>query len=281
MVFAGILIMANGAILKWVTTDYPAGQIIFTRSVFIWFPLAYLIARSGGFRTVRFSRPKFHIIRGCCVIASAFLYVIGLRYLPLADMTAITFSAPIFITVLAPYLLGESVGWRRWSAVIVGFMGIVIIARPTGEGLAVAAVFPLGMAFWAAIRDIITRRMTETESSNAILFSTTAIVMVAGLLTAPFGWKPPTIQDFALMAGAGLFAGFGHHFMIEAFRNAKAVMLAPFRYLAIVWAAALGYAIWGDLPDGWAFFGIGLVIMSGLYIFQREIKLRRAARVAE
>ncbi len=277
MLFAGILMSGNNAMLKWVTSGYPPGEIMFIRGIFIWLPIAILIARAGGPRTIIIQRPHFHFIRGACVVGSAFMYITGLRYLPLADMTAISFSTPLFVTALAPFLLGEVVGWRRWSAVAVGFIGIIIVTRPTGDALQLAVLLPLGSAFWAGIRDMVTRRMTTTDSSNGILCTTTAMVMVAGLLTFPFGWKMPTGPDFALMAIAGLFAGFGHHFMIEAFRHAEAVMVSPFRYLMIVWAILLGYFIWGDLPDAYVIAGIVLVILSGLYIFHREIVRRRAA----
>ena len=277
MLAAGVLMTINNAILKWVTTGYPPGEIIFIRGAFIWVPIAIFIARSGGMRTVRITRPGLHLARGSTVIMSAFLYIVGLRFLPLADVTAINFSTPLFVTMLAPLFLGEIVGWRRWSAVVVGFAGIVLITRPTESLIGLAVLLPIGAALGAALRDLITRRMTETESSNAILCTTTAMVMLAGLATLPFGWKLPTMADFGLMAAAGLLAGFGHYFMIEAFRHAEAVLVSPFRYLMIVWAVLLGYLFWGDLPDEWVIGGICLVIASGVYIFHREVVRRRLA----
>ena len=280
MLAAGVLMTFNNAILKWVTVGYPAGQIIFTRGVFIWLPIALLIWRSGGVRTVRIQRVELHGARAACLVLSAFMYVTGLRYLPLADVTAISFSTPLFVTALAPFLLRETVGWRRWSAVIVGFLGIVTIARPSGNIAALAVLLPVGSAFWAAMRDIVTRRMTATESSNAILCTTTAVVMLAGLATLPFGWRMPTPIDLGLMALCGILAGFGHHYMIEAFRNAEAVLVSPFRYVTMLWAVLLGFVVWGDLPDEWVVLGVVLVILSGVYIFQRELFLR-ARRKAE
>jgi drug/metabolite transporter (DMT)-like permease len=276
MLIAGLLMTANNAILKWVTGGYPAGEVIFIRGIFIWLPIAILIARQGGLRTVRVTHWPLHGVRAGCVVVSAFMYIIGLRYLPLADVTAISFSTPLFVTMMAPLMLGEVVGWRRWSAVLVGFLGILTITRPTENIVGLAVLLPIGSALCAGLRDLITRRMTETESSNAILCTTTAAVMLAGLLTAPFGWKMPTAIDMGLMAAGGLLAGFGHHFMIEAFRHAEAVIVSPFRYLMIVWAIVLGYLVWGDLPDRWVIIGIVLVIISGLYIFHREMVRRRA-----
>ena len=281
MLLAGLLMTGNNAILKWLTTGYPVGEIIFIRGVFIWLPIAYFIARSGGLLSIRITRFRLHAVRAGCVAFSAFIYILGLRYLPLADVTAIGFSTPLFVTALATFLLGEVVGWRRWSAVVVGFFGIIIITRPTGDVVTIAVLFPIGSAFWTGIRDMVTRRMVTTESSNAILITSTGAVMIAGLCTSPFGWKMPSTQDFGLMACAGLFSGFGHYFMIEAFRHAEVVIVSPFRYLTIVWAITLGYLIWGDFPDTYVIAGIILVICSGLYILHREIVVRRQARAAQ
>jgi len=281
MLLAGLLMTGNNAILKWLTAGYPVGEIIFIRGIFIWLPIAYFIARSGGFLSIRITRLRLHAVRAGCISFSAFIYILGLRYLPLADVTAIGFSTPLFVTALATFLLGETVGWRRWSAVFVGFLGIVIITRPTGDVVTIAVLFPIGSAFWTGIRDMVTRRMVTTESSNAILITSTAAVMIAGLCTSPFGWKAPTTEDFALMACAGLFSGFGHYFMIEAFRHAEVVIVSPFRYLTIVWAIAMGYLIWGDFPDHYVLGGVVLVICSGLYILHREIVVRRRARAAQ
>jgi drug/metabolite transporter (DMT)-like permease len=278
MLLGGLVMTFNNAILKWLSVGYPPGQIMFIRSIFIWLPIAYFIARSGGLLTIRVTRIHMHAVWSACMIFSTIIYIIGLRYLPLADVTAIGFSTPMLVTALATFLLGEVVGWRRWSAVVAGFLGILIIAKPTGDVATLAVLFPLGSAFWTAIREILTRRMVTTESSNAILATSTAAVMLAGLCTAPFGWMMPSLQDFALMACAGLFAGFGHYFMIEAFRSAEVVIVSPFRYVTILWAIALGYLAWGDLPDKYVIIGILLVVASGLYILHREIVVARRRR---
>ena len=280
IVLGGFLMTANNAILKWLTVGYPPGEIMFIRGIFIWLPIAYFIARSGGLLSIRITRPGFHVVRGGCIVFSAFVYIIGLRYLPLADVTAIGFSTPLFVTALATFLLGETVGWRRWSAVVVGFLGIIVITKPTGDVVTLAVLFPLGSAFWTSVRDLVTRRMVASESSNAILVTSTAAVMLAGLCSAPFGWRSPSLQDFSLMVCAGFFNGFGHYFMIEAFRNAEVVIVSPFRYLTIVWAILLGYFFWRDLPDHLVLSGIALVVASGIYILHREIVVRRRARAA-
>lgn len=280
MMLGGLLMTGNNAILKWLTAGYPVGEIIFIRGIFFWLPIAYFIMRSGGLLSIRITRLRLHAVRAGCIVFSAFIYIIGLRYLPLADVTAIGFSAPLFVTALATFLLGEVVGWRRWSAVVIGFLGILIITKPTSGVVSLAVLFPIGSAVWTSIRDLVTRRMVSTESSNAILITSTAAVMLAGLCTAPFGWQMPTREDLGLMVCAGLFSGFGHYFMIEAFRHAEAVIVSPFRYLTIVWAITLGYAVWGDFPDKYVILGVIVVICSGLYILHREIAVRRRRQQA-
>jgi len=159
--------------------------------------------------------------------------------------------------------------------VIVGFIGVLVITRPTGDLARLAALLPLGSAFAAALRDLITRRMTARESSNAILITTTSAVMLAGLFTLPYGWRMPTPGDVGLLAMGGIVTGFGHYCMIETFRHAEAALVAPFKYSSILWAAALGFLFWGDLPDAWVVAGTIIVVASGLYILHRELVRRR------
>ena len=272
---AGTFFMSlNNAILKWMSASYPAGQILFMRGSFIFIPIAIFIWRAGGFRSVRVDSYGGHAIRAFCTVVSAFLFVNGVRYLPLADITAITFAGPLFITMLATLMLGEFVGWRRWSAVIVGFIGVLIITRPTGDVIRLAVLLPLGSALAAALRDLITRRIAPRETSNAILVTTTAAVALSGLATLPMGWIVPTAADLGLFALGGIVSGCGHYCMIETFRHAEAGLVAPFKYSSILYAVALGYLFWGDLPDAWVIAGTVILVASGLYILHRELARR-------
>ena len=274
---AGSFFMSlNNAFLKWLSAGYPAGQILFMRSSFIFVPIAFFIWHAGGFKSVRVVHAKLHIWRACCVICSAFLFLNAVRLMPLADVIAITFAGPLFLTMLATPVLGEHVGARRWAAVIVGFIGVLIIIRPGGDLWRLAALLPLGTALADATRDLITRRMTARETSNAILVTTTAAVGLAGLCTVVSGtWILPTPSDFGLMVLCGLITGFGHYCMIETYRLAEAGLVAPFRYSSILWAGGLGYIFWGDLPDEWVIAGTIVLIASGLYILHRELVRRR------
>jgi drug/metabolite transporter (DMT)-like permease len=275
---AGSFFMSlNNAILKWLSAGYPAGQVLFMRSSFIFVAIGFFIWRAGGFQSARIGNPKVHLLRASCVVCSAFLFMNAVRLLPLADVIAITFVAPLFLTALATPVLGEHVGVRRWAAVAVGFIGMLIIIRPGGDLWRLAALLPLGTALMDATRDLFTRRMTNArETANGILVTTTAAVGLAGLCTIVAGtWKMPSSEDFALIAVGGLITGCGHYCMVETFRMAEAGLVAPFRYSSILWAGGLGYIFWDDLPDQWVVAGTVILIASGVYILHRELVRRR------
>lgn len=281
MVASSFFMNLNNAILKWLSTGYPAGQILFMRALFICVPIAFFIWRAGGFESVRIVSYRGHVLRAVFTVASAFMFVNGVRYLPLADAIAISFAGPLFITMLATPVLGEHVGIRRWAAVVVGFLGVLIITRPTGDVARLAVLLPLGSAFAAAVRDLMTRRMTTArETSNAILVTTTMAVGLSGLATLPLGWRMPAPEDIGIIALGGIFTGCGHYCMIEAFRLAEAGLVAPFKYSSILWAVGLGYLFWGDLPDVWVYTGTAIVVASGLYILRREMTIRQQGRAA-
>ena len=180
----------------------------------------------------------------------------------------------MFLTALATPMLGERVGWRRWSAVAAGFAGVLLMLRPTGGALYWAALLPLGAALAGAFRDVFTRRIAVTETTIGILVVSTAAVTLAGLATVPFGWQPLVARDIGLFALAGLLLGGAHYLMIESFRFAEVALIAPFKYASMIWATAFGFIIWGHLPNAWVLAGSTLVIGSGLYILHRETRGR-------
>lgn len=275
IILGGALLTLNDAVMKWLTGGYPTGQIMFVRGLFAYIPIAFFVWQAGGVRRLRIYSYKGQAARAILVIIGTFSFVTGLSYLPLADAIAITFAGPLFVTALASTALKEVVGWRRWSAVFVGFIGVLIIIRPTGEAMQWAALFPLIASFTGAVRDVVTRHIAVGEQSASMLIVTTTAVCLAGLATAPFGWAPLRVDDLWYFLLSGVLLGAAHYFMIEAFRYAEAAFVAPFKYSSIIWASALGYIIWDDAPDIWTVSGCAVVIASGLYIFKRET-LRRA-----
>jgi len=275
MLLGTVALTANDALLKWMSIGYSVGQIMFCRGIFIALPLAALIWRAGGLACLRPINPTLHFIRAGLVVCSTFLFVSGLRFLPLTDAVAIAFAGPLFVTALAPRLLGEYVGWRRWLAVAAGFVGILVIIRPGGTAVQWAALLPLGASLCGAFRDILTRKMSAHESTVAILFYTSLGVTLAGLMTAPFAWAPVSWNNWGLFLLSGLFIGPGHYLMIETYRYGEAALVAPFKYSGVIWAALLGFLIWGDVPDAGTVTGVSVVIFSSLYIMHREQVRRR------
>ncbi|MCH7937013.1 MAG: DMT family transporter [Proteobacteria bacterium] len=269
-ILGGALLTTNDAVLKWLTSDYPVGQLMFIRGLFVFLPVMLIAWRAGGFGLIRVNSFRNQSLRAGFAFTSGFFFITGISFLPLADALAITFAGPLFVTALAPKMLGEYVGWRRWSAVLVGFAGVVVMLRPGGEAMQWAALFPLGASLAGALRDLTTRKMAGQETSVSIMCFSTAVIVLAGLCTWPFGWAPLVLEDLALMALSGMLVGGAHFLLIERFQWAEAALLAPFKYTNMIWAVLFGFVIWGDVPDVWMTTGAALVIAGGLYIFRRE-----------
>ena len=269
-ILGGALLTTNDAVLKWLTSDYPVGQLMFIRGLFVFLPVFLIAWRAGGFSLIRINSYRNQSLRAGFAFISGFCFITGISFLPLADALAITFAGPLFTTALAPAMLGEHVGWRRWSAVMVGFVGVVVMLRPGGEVVQWAALFPLGASLAGALRDITTRKMAGQETSVSIMCFSTVLIVVAGLCTWPFGWAPLVLEDLGLMALSGMLVGGAHYLLIERFQWAEAALLAPFKYTNLIWAVIFGFVIWGDLPDAWTLAGAAFVIACGIYIFRRE-----------
>jgi drug/metabolite transporter (DMT)-like permease len=270
MLLGSAFLISNDAVLKWMTGNYHVGQLLFCRGIFIGLPLAILIWRAGGLKSLRIINSKDHILRAILVIVGTFLFISSLKYLPIADAVAITFAGPLFVTALAPRLLGERVGWRRWMAVFAGFIGIIVIMRPGGGLIQWAALLPLAASLTGAFRDILTRHMSAKETTVSLLFYTSLAVTLAGLATTPFVWTPVPLADWGWFALSGLLVGGAHFLMIETFRFGEAALVAPFRYSGVIWAALIGYFVWGDIPDSGTIMGISIVVISGIYILHRQ-----------
>ena len=266
------LITVNDSIMKAVSGSYPPGESIFVRGLFVTIPIALLVYRGGGLHTLRVTNPLGQLLRALTLVASMFLFVTGLRFLPLADAVALTFAGPLMLTAAAPWALGERVGWRRWCAVAVGFAGVLIMLAPGRDGLRWAALLPLGTAFFEAVRDIVTRRLVVTESSLSLTACSTGLVTVCALATIGHDWQPMSAGDAGLLAMAGCCMGAALFLMTEAFRHAEATVVAPFRYSSVPWAMIVGVIAFGDWPGPEMLAGAALVVGSGLYILHREAR---------
>jgi drug/metabolite transporter (DMT)-like permease len=198
--------------------------------------------------------------------------------MPLADAYAFIFATPLLITVLSVPMLGETVRWRRWSAVLVGFAGVLIMLQPGGGSFDIAAGAALAAASASALSIILVRKLSTTETTASIAFYTNAAALVVMAFLLPIGFVPPTLADLALMALAGLAGGTALMFLIAGYRRAQAAVVAPFQYSQMLWGVLLGWLLWGDLPSTAVAIGATVVVASGLYILYREV-VRAEGRV--
>lgn len=275
MVAAAGILTLNDAIAKWLTERYPVGQVLALRGGLVVLLVYSWAMVSGRSAVLRVRSWPLNLSRGGLMAVSTFLFVTSLSLLPIADAIAISFAGPIFATALAALLLSESVGWRRWSAVAVGFAGVVVMVRPTPEMFRIVALIPIVAAFIGALRDIVTRKMgTGGESTLMVLIVSTGIVGFAGLLTLPFGWVALRPLDLVMFAGTSALVALAQGLMIESLKYGEVGLVGPFKYTSLVWAVLLGLLVWGDVPGPWTWVGAVLVIASGLYIWHRETVLR-------
>ena len=272
MVAGGMLISVNNAILKSISTTIPLGEVICLRAlVSIALITAFVMAR-GQVHDLRVTQHSVHLLRGVLQVGSMFLFIGALRALPLIDAMTLVYIGPLIITALAPVTLGERVGWHRWSAVLIGFAGVVVMLRPGGDSLHWAAIIPVGAAFVGALRDIITRRMSAGNTSVGILFYTSCIVALVSAVTLPLGWEVPSWHDIALIVIAGAIVTTSLFLLIEALRFAQASTVSPFRYVALIWAGVLGFLMFGEVPDVWTIAGGLLIVLAGIYLIHRETR---------
>lgn len=275
MVAGSALITLNDALAKWLSATYPVGQILCLRGAFFFVPILFFIWRAGGMKTLRVKSVSGQLGRAALFIIASAFFVTSVGLMPLPTVIALTFTGPFFVTALAPSMLGEQVGWRRWLAVLVGFAGVLIIVRPFQDTWSWVVVLPVLGALCGALRDMATRKITGQETSESILFYGALAVVLVGLMTIPFGWQWVAPFDLMLFALQGFAMGIAHYLMIESFRMSEAALVAPFKYTGFIWAMIYGATLWGDYPDGWTILGAIVILSSGLYILHRELLRRK------
>lgn len=269
VLIGGIFLSSADAVSKLMAETVPPLQITWLRyAAFALIMLA--VALPGGVAMLKPKRPGLQLLRGIAVTVSSILFVSALKYLPIADATATSFISPLFVTALSIPLLGEKIGWRRWTATIIGLIGVLIVVRPGGAGFQPAALLPaLSAAVWAFAL-IFTRMMSATENPVTTLTWSAIIGFVLLSLLQPFDWQPLTAQAIWLGVFVGVASTIGHWFVILAFRHADASLLAPFAYLQLLWASIFGFFLFAVLPDRFTWLGAVIITGSGLYIAHRE-----------
>ena len=262
-------------LVKW-SDNYPLGQVIFFRGFFGIVFYYFVIPKDRIKNFYITKRPFLHLSR-CLVGLVALLSIFtALRNLPLATVVSISFAAPIFTTIFSIFFLSEKVGYFRWLAVLVGFIGILIISEPGLSSLNIYYIFPvifvLGMSYVA----ISIRQLSSTEPVWLISLFFSAAITIAGLVTLPFGWLMPNLMDLILLSMIGFFGGVANLWLSQSYKLSEVSLVTPLKYLALVFAIVFGFLIWGEIPSVKTLFGALLVITSSIIIFRREIILKGA-----
>ncbi|MBR9924605.1 MAG: DMT family transporter [Gammaproteobacteria bacterium] len=263
----GVLFLALGdAVSKWLGEVHSPLQIIFFRTL-VSLPLIALLAHfAGGLRKLHTRRPRIHLLRGLIYTATMVCFVWGLTLLPLAEATAIAFVAPLFVTLLSVPLLGERIDPPVFMASLVGFSGVLIVVRPSGDAFQLGTLILLAAAFFYALMMITARRYGAREHLWAMVFYMTLVPFIVTALSLPWVWQTPEPWHWLGFLVSGVFGIGATAFITLAFRFAPAAIAAPFDYTAMLWAVLLGWWFWGELPDLWVWVGSVLIMGSGLAI---------------
>lgn len=259
-----------GMLIKLLDGRYPTSEVILFRCWPALIPLLLYLPMQGGWSALKTRRPFWHLVRTGAGLASMFVGFYALSQMAMADYVAISFTAPLFGTLLSIPLLGERVGIWRLGAVAVGFSGAMVTIGPLSGSLDPVALFALGSAFGYGIAMIAMRKLGATDKSAATVFYFTLGGGMVSLVAMPGQWVTPDATDLAILLGIGLLGGVAQIFMTEAFRLAPPSVIAPFDYTAMIWAMAFGFLVFGTIPGWNVFVGAGLIAASGLYIIHRE-----------
>lgn len=289
---AGIVAMLV-AMAAFVTNDVfvklasalPVGEIILLRNLTAAVLIVALLAASSSKRQAPIVPPRIPFamlgLRFVGEMVSTILFLLALVSLPFAEVTAITQLGPLALTAAAAVLLKEQVGWRRWMATLVGFLGVALIVRPGSAAFSAAGGMVLLSVVFVVVRDIATRQIGTEVSSTFISLTSSVSGIVAGLLLWPFEtWRPPTGLELGYVLASGTFLAVGFQMIVVALRTGDVSVVAPFRYSVILYALIAGYAVWGERPDGLSLAGTAMVCFAGIYTFHRERVRRRLIATA-
>ena len=257
-------------IVKW-SVDYPIGQVLFFRGFFGIVFYLFVIPRDRLHNFYVTKRARLHFLRCLSGLIALISIFIALRSLPLATVVSISFAAPIFTTIFSIFLLSEKVGLYRWLAVLVGFVGIIVITEPGISSLNIYYVFPIIFCLGLSYVAIAIRQLSTSEPVWLISFYFSLSIMLLSFFTIPQGWIMPDFNDFLLLSMIGIFGGVANLWLSQSYKYSEVSLVTPLKYLALVFAIIFGYLIWGEVPTLKTLFGASLVIISTMIIFRREI----------
>lgn len=276
LMLAGMLMFSlNDAMGKMLVSTYTIGQVLLIRSIAALLVLAPFLYRKGRAHVLQLERPWLQFFRVFLSTFEVFCFYFAVTYYPLADVMTFWLACPIYVAALAPFVLKEHVGWRRWTAIIVGFIGVVIALQPAGRDFGPATIVSIiGPLAFAAF--IVSGRSLRATPDTTLVFWQIVAALVAGIVLSPFNWVTPTLRDMGLLGLLGVVAMAAHMLVNRALKLADASTLAPLQYSLLFWAIIFGYIFFGDVPNGAVYAGAALIVAAGIFIVWRERVLNKA-----
>ena len=262
-------------LVKFLSSSYPIGELVFFRGFFGLLPIIFVMPKKKFFQNFKTKKIKLHIFRtitGCFALISIFF---GLKYLPLADAISITFAAPIFATIFSIFFLKEIVGKKRWFAVLIGFLGILIILKPGTSLFSIYSIFPILFCVGFAASASLIRILSKTDKNYLISFYYTAGLTLVSLFLDPLSWKIPLFKDCLLLISIGIIGSLGNIIITEAYRKSEISLITPIKYLNLIFAIVFGYFLFNEVPEYSTLIGSVFIIVSTVIIFIRERKLNK------
>ena len=267
---AWVMLPIMDGIAKFLSSDLPVLQITWARyffTVFFTLPIMFFFFKKDLVWT---KKPKLQFLRGLILLIANICFFYSISIISLAKALTLAFIAPLIVTAFSPLFLGEKVGYRRWLAVIIGFVGSLVVIRPGIVEINLASIAALITGIMYGFYLIITRKLSSSDNSLLTLLLTGVVGAIIISLTMPIVWVEPSLNQWSLMAAVGIFACIGHFFLILSLKYADASKLAPFSYFEIITNIIIGYYFFGDFPDKWTFCGLFIIVSAGIYIFRRE-----------
>ena len=262
-------------LVKFLSSSYPIGELVFFRGFFGLLPIIFIMPKKNFFQNFKTKKIKLHIFRtitGCFALISIFF---SLKYLPLADAISITFAAPIFATIFSIFFLKEIVGKKRWFAVLIGFLGILIILKPGTSLFSIYSIFPILFCVGFAASASLIRILSKTDKNYLISFYYTAGLTLVSLFLDPLSWKIPLFKDCLLLISIGIIGSLGNIIITEAYRKSEISLITPIKYLNLIFAIVFGYFLFNEVPEYSTLIGSVFIIVSTVIIFIRERKLNK------
>lgn len=279
MVLATMLFSTASALTKWQVGIYPVGEVVFSRSISSLVVCAAVMLPMTGFSVYVTRRPWDHFARGLSQATSQTLFALAFTLMPLAGAVSINFSAPLFAALVSIIWLKERATFSRWTALLIGFIGVLIVTNPGRSSFTLGALFALGNAVLYGTVTVAVRGMTKTESANTLIIWQLTVIAFLHAFLLLFGWRWPAPIDALMLFGNGFLNAIGQYFWTQSLRLAPATAVGAFYYLNLVWALFYGYVVWGDVPTAGLLIGSTIVVGSGFFLFWREARLQRTIAV--